>query len=101
MIEVKKTKHVTLQQLSNMAANLREKFNTTAVVEITSYAFHSTNNNRIDFRVYVESLVNKTWLTWVDLQACYNELMSNSVDYIRQNPAQYRPGLPLWKGHEL
>lgn len=81
-MKVNKSKSPTLKQLLNMAANLKEKFNKPACVEIKAWQFDSnrSNANRATFNIYAADLCSIYLESWSECQDKYFELMGKEQE---------------------
>ena len=70
MKKVNKSKNPSVQQMLNMASNLRDKFNKASTVEIKAWCF-SSGTNEAAYRLYVADNISEDFDFWFELQAYY------------------------------
>lgn len=81
--KIHRTKKVSFEQMTNMAWNLRKKFNQACSVEITSWAFTNDKGGceETDFRIWIsERKIHISKIgSWEALQTLYFNLMKEEV----------------------
>ena len=77
MKKVNKSKNPSVQQMLNMASNLREKFYVPSTIEVVAWHYDSDspNPNRMKYRLYVADRHSKDFDNWITLQGYYFTLM--------------------------
>lgn len=77
MKRVQKSNEPTIRQLLNMAANLREKTQSSTLIEIETWDFQ-TENKEQTFRIYSDSGTNEKFKSWRECQDYYFSIMRKS-----------------------
>jgi hypothetical protein len=72
---VKPTKSPSVQQLLNMAINLKEKFNKASMVEVKAWKFNS-DKSEVSYRIYVENKLYFNYIAWQFCQDKYFSIMA-------------------------
>ena len=72
---VRRSKDPTVQQLLNMAANLRKKFNKSSLVKVEAWHHIAGRAGEVGYRIYVEDTISENFKSWKDCQSYYFNIM--------------------------